>query len=383
MRYYLIVGEASGDLHASHLMRSLQAVDTAAEFRFFGGDLMAAVGGTRVKHFKELAYMGFIPVLLHLHTIFRNMAFCKKDIVEWTPDVVILVDYPGFNLNIAKFVKSKTRIPVYYYISPKIWAWKEYRIKNIKRDVDELFSILPFEVDFFEKKHHYPIHYVGNPTADEVRSFLSTYNEGFEQFCKANALQADKPILALLAGSRRQEIKDNLPAMMQVAARFPQYQAVLAGAPSIADEYYEGFIRGSQVRLVKNQTYPLLAHSTAALVTSGTATLETALFNVPQVVCYKTPVPRLIRFAFNHIIKVKYISLVNLIMNKEVVSELFADRFTIDNIAHCLQTLLLGGEARQEMLNNYALLQKVLGNDVAPDNAAKLMYGMLKGVGSK
>ena len=383
MRYYLIVGEASGDLHASHLMRSLQAVDPAAEFRFFGGDLMTAVGGTRVKHFKELAYMGFIPVLLHLRTIFRNMAFCKKDIVEWAPDVVILVDYPGFNLNIAKFVRSKTHIPVYYYISPKIWAWKEYRIKNIKRDVDELFSILPFEVNFFEKKHRYPIHYVGNPTADEVRGFLSTYNEGFEQFCKANALQADKPILALLAGSRRQEIKDNLPAMMQVAARFPQYQAVLAGAPSIADEYYEDFIRGSQVQLVKNQTYPLLAHATAALVTSGTATLETALFNVPQVVCYKTPVPRLIRFAFNHIIKVEYISLVNLIMNKEVVSELFADRFTVDNISHCLQTLLPGGEARQEMLNNYALLQKVLGNDVAPDNAAKLMYGLLKGVDPK
>ena len=383
MRYYLIVGEASGDLHASHLMRSLQAVDPAAEFRFFGGDLMTAVGGTRVKHFKELAYMGFIPVLLHLRTIFRNIAFCKKDIVEWAPDVVILVDYPGFNLNIAKFVKSKTHIPVYYYISPKIWAWKEYRIKNIKRDVDELFSILPFEVNFFEKKHRYPIHYVGNPTADEVRGFLSTYNEGFEQFCKANALQVDKPILALLAGSRRQEIKDNLPAMMQVAARFPQYQAVLAGAPSIADEYYEDFIRGSQVQLVKNQTYPLLAHATAALVTSGTATLETALFNVPQVVCYKTPVPRLIRFAFNHIIKVEYISLVNLIMNKEVVSELFADRFTVDNISHCLQTLLPGGEARQEMLNNYALLQKVLGNDVAPDNAAKLMYGLLKGVDEK
>jgi len=383
MRYYLIVGEASGDLHASHLMRSLQAVDPAAEFRFFGGDLMTAVGGTRVKHFKELAYMGFIPVLLHLRTIFRNMAFCKKDIVEWAPDVVILVDYPGFNLNIAKFVKSKTHIPVYYYISPKIWAWKEYRIKNIKRDVDELFSILPFEVNFFEKKHRYPIHYVGNPTADEVRGFLSTYNEDFEQFCKANTLQADKPILTLLAGSRRQEIKDNLPAMMQVAARFPQYQAVLAGAPSIADEYYEDFIRGSQVQLVKNQTYPLLAHATVALVTSGTATLETALFNVPQVVCYKTPVPRLIRFAFNHIIKVEYISLVNLIMNKEVVSELFADRFTVDNISHCLQTLLPGGEARQEMLNNYALLQKVLGNDVAPDNAAKLMYGLLKGVDTK
>ncbi len=381
MRYYLIVGEASGDLHASHLMRSLQRMDTEAEFRFFGGDLMAAVGGTRVKHYKELAYMGFIPVLLHLRTIFRNMALCKKDIVAWAPDVVILVDYPGFNLDIARFLKSKTSIPVYYYISPKIWAWKEYRIKNIKRDVDELFSILPFEVDFFEKKHHYPIHYVGNPTADEVRSFLSSYHDSREQFCKANALQPDKPILALLAGSRQQEIKDNLPAMMQVAARFPQYQAVLAGAPAISDAYYDDFLSGSQVQLVKNQTYPLLAHATAALVTSGTATLETALFDIPQVVCYKTPVPRLIRFAFNHIIKVKYISLVNLIMDKEVVSELFADRFTVDNIAQCLSTLLPGGEARQAMLNDYELLRQALGSDVAPDNAAKLMIGLLKGEG--
>ena len=258
MRYYLIVGEASGDLHASHLMRSLQAIDQSADFRFFGGDLMTAVGGTRVKHFKEMAYMGFIPVLLHLRTIFRNMSFCKKDIVEWAPDVVILVDYPGFNLNIAKFLKQNTTIPVYYYISPKIWAWKEYRIKNIKRDVDELFSILPFEVNFFEQKHHYPIHYVGNPTADEVRNFLSTYHEGFEQFCQTHNLPTDRPILALLAGSRTQEIKDNLPAMMQVAARFPQYQVVLAGAPSIADEYYLRFIDGTQVRLVNNKTYPLL-----------------------------------------------------------------------------------------------------------------------------
>ena len=378
MRYYLIVGEASGDLHASHLMRSLQAIDHAAEFRFFGGDLMTAVGGTRVKHFKEMAYMGFIPVLLHLRTIFRNMSFCKKDIVEWAPDVVILVDYPGFNLNIAKFLKRNTTIPVYYYISPKIWAWKEYRIKNIKRDVDELFSILPFEVIFFEQKHHYPIHYVGNPTADEVRNFLSTYHEGFEQFCQTHNLPTDRPILALLAGSRTQEIKDNLPAMMQVAARFPQYQVVLAGAPSIADEYYQRFIDGTQVRLVKNKTYPLLAHSTAALVTSGTATLETALFNVPQVVCYKTPVPRLIRFAFNHIIKVNYISLVNLIMDREVVSELFADRFTVDNISNCLQALLPGGELRQQMLDNYAQLRHILGSDVASDNAAKMMVGLLK-----
>jgi len=377
MRYYLIVGEASGDLHASHLMRSLQAIDHAAEFRFFGGDLMTAVGGVRVKHFKELAYMGFIPVLLHLRTIFRNMSFCKKDIVEWAPDVVILVDYPGFNLNIAKFLKQNTTIPVYYYISPKIWAWKEYRIKNIKRDVDELFSILPFEVNFFEQKHHYPIHYVGNPTADEVRNFLSTYHEGFEQFCQTHNLPTDRPILALLAGSRTQEIKDNLPAMIQAASAFTDYQMVLAGAPSIDKSYYLPFIEGHNVTLIENSTYALLSHATAALVTSGTATLETALFNVPQVVCYKTPIPPVIRFAFNHIIKVKYISLVNLILDKEAVSELFADRFVVSDIQKELQSLLIGGDKREEMLNNYEQLHAILGNEVAHDNAARIMFKIL------
>ena len=234
MKYYLVVGEASGDLHASHLMHSLKKVDSQAEFRFWGGDLMQAEGGTCVKHFREMAYMGFIPVLLHLCTIFRNMKLCKHDIVQWKPNVVILVDYPGFNLSVAKFLRAKTQIPVYYYISPKIWAWKEYRIKNIKRDVDHLFSILPFEVPFFEEKHHCPIHYVGNPTADEVRSFRAEYQEDFESFCATNGLDTDKPIIALLAGSRKQEIKDNLPAMLQAAARFPAYQAVVAGAPAIA-----------------------------------------------------------------------------------------------------------------------------------------------------
>ena len=230
MKYYLIVGEASGDLHASHLMAALKVEDPQAEFRFFGGDLMAAVGGTMVKHYKELAYMGFIPVLLHLRTIFANMKRCKEDIVAWQPDVVILVDYPGFNLSIAKFLRAKTHIPVYYYISPKIWAWKEYRIKNIKRDVDELFSILPFEVEFFEDKHHYPIHYVGNPTVDEVTLFRAEHPETFDGFVRENNLDS-KPIIALLAGSRKQEIKDNLPDMIRAASAFPDSQLVLAVHP--------------------------------------------------------------------------------------------------------------------------------------------------------
>ncbi|MDD7462026.1 MAG: lipid-A-disaccharide synthase [Prevotella sp.] len=379
MKYYIIVGEASGDLHASHLMQSLKSKDSQADFRYFGGDLMAAVGGTRVKHFKELAYMGFVPVLLHLRTIFKNMAMCKKDIVAWKPDVVILVDYPGFNLNIARFLKAKTRIPVYYYISPKIWAWKEYRIKNIKRDVEQLFSILPFEVPFFEQKHGYPIHYVGNPTADEVRQFTNGYRESFEQFCLSQGLITDKPIIALLAGSRTQEIKDNLPAMIQAAAAFPEYQAVVAGAPSIDDDYYKRFIANTNVALVRNQTYALLSHATAALVTSGTATLETALFNVPQVVCYRTPIPLVIRWAFNHILKVDYISLVNLIANREIVQELFADRFSVANITRELSQLLPGNEGREKMLTDYAEVRERLGDDVAPDNAAQLMVELLKG----
>lgn len=372
MKYYLIVGEASGDLHASHLMRSLQKEDPEATFRFFGGDLMTAVGGTRVKHYKELAYMGFVPVLLHLRTIFRNMALCKKDIMQWQPDAVILVDYPGFNLKIAKYLHKnrKNRPAIYYYISPKIWAWKEYRIKNIKRDVDELFSILPFEVPFFEQKHHYPIHYVGNPTADEVRSFLEDN--------PPHPSTPAPPIIALLAGSRKQEIKDNLPAMLEAVKQFPDYQCVVAGAPSIEDAYYEEFIKDASVEIVHDKTYDLLSRSTAALVTSGTATLETALFNVPQVVCYKTPVPRLIRFAFNHIIKCKYISLVNLIADKEVVQELLADRFSVKNIREELSKILPGQTGREQMLQGYEEIRTALGGTCAPDNAAKLMVSLLE-----
>ena len=381
MKYYLIVGEASGDLHASHLMQSLKTYDKAAEFRYFGGDLMTAEGGTRVKHFRDLAYMGFIPVLLHLPTIFRNMAMCKKDILAWQPDVVILVDYPGFNLDIAKFVHSITpdnsgiacRPQVFYYISPKIWAWKEYRIKRIKRDVDQLYSILPFEVSFYEQKHHYPIHYVGNPTADEVRKFRTQHKETFDEFCKRYSLQ-NKPIIALLAGSRKQEIKDNLPAMIQATADLTaDYQLLLAGAPSIPHEYYRQYIGDAPVTLIDNNTYALLSQAQAALVTSGTATLETALFGVPQVVCYETPLPRLIRFAFNHMIKVKYISLVNLIADREVVQELLADRFTVDNIRTELLAILPGGRKRAQMLADYQHITDMLGTESAPDNAARLM----------
>lgn len=378
MKYYLIVGEASGDLHASRLMRSLKKYDELAEFRFFGGDLMAAEGGTRVKHYKELAYMGFVPVLLHLGTIFSNMKKCKEDIVAWKPDVVILVDYPGFNLNIAKFLKKNTLIPVYYYISPKIWAWKEWRIKSIKRDVSEMFSILPFEVPFYEQKHKYPVHYVGNPTAQEVAEFRAGYHQTHEEFCRENNLDSRKPIVALLAGSRLQEIKDNLPAMIEVAERFEDYQMVLAGAPSIEDEYYDKFLEGTPVRVVKNKTYQLLSHTTAALVTSGTATLETALFNVPQVVCYETPLPKLIRFAFNHVLKVDYISLVNLVANKEVVPEMFADKFTIDGIANELYKILPGQPARERMLAEYQEVVRELGSKVAPDEAASIMVDLLR-----
>lgn len=379
MKYYLIAGEASGDLHASRLMQSLRRVDGEAEFRFFGGDLMSAAGGTRVRHYRDLAYMGFVPVLLHLRTIFRNMAFCKRDITEWHPDVVILVDYPGFNLDIAKFLHAKTSIPVYYYISPKIWAWKEYRIKNIKRDVSELFSILPFEVPFFEGKHGYKIHYVGNPTADEVSGFLKTYTDSYGEFCSNNALDSRRPVIALLAGSRKQEIKDNLPDMIEAASRFAdKYQLVVAGAPSISADYYARFISGQPVKIVYGQTYELLAHSRAAVVTSGTATLETALFNVPQVVCYETPISKVIAFLRKHLLKVRYISLVNLIADREVVRELVADTFSVDNIAAELSRLLPDGTCRNSMLDGYAEVRRKLGDRIAPDNAAEIMVRLLK-----
>lgn len=398
MKYYLIVGEASGDLHASHLMQSLKAKDSEAQFRFFGGNNMAAAGGTMVKHYRELAYMGFIPVLLHLPTILRNMKMCKADIMEWQPDAVILVDYAGFNLSIAKFLRKQKDAgrwqgAIYYYIAPKLWAWKEYRMKNIKRDVDELFSILPFEKEFFEGKHHYPMHYVGNPTADEVRHYLARHP-------KPSQAESSRPVIALLPGSRRQEIKDNLPAMLKATEGIEEYDLVVAGAPGIEPEFYNTFLdmynaSDRHVTLLKQTeatqdtangkekampTYDLLSRATAALVTSGTATLETCMFNVPQVVCYKTPMPKLCRWGFNNILKVKYISLVNLIADREVVQELFADRFTIDNIRRELLLILPGGNKREEMLADYDIIHQRLGNTSTPDNCASKMIELMKQV---
>lgn len=380
MRYYLIVGEASGDLHASNLMRALQLEDSNAEFRYYGGDLMRGVGGSLVKHYREMAYMGFVPVLLHLRTILKNMKACKRDIMEWKPDVLILVDYPGFNLDIAKYIRKHSDIPIYYYISPKIWAWKEHRIKNIRRDVDELFSILPFEVEFYER-HHYPIHYVGNPCVDAVEAFKSSEKgqETGEMFRRSFGLSA-KPLIAVLAGSRRQEIKDNLRIMMQTAQQFADYQFVIAGVSTIEEEYYKRFIpKDMDVKLVFDQTYRLLQQSEAALVTSGTATLETALFDVPQVVCYYTACGKLINALKRMILKVKYISLVNLIVNREIVVELIGDQMNTRRLEAELRKILKGGEARSQLLADYAEMRNRLGDAGASQRAARQIVAHLVG----
>lgn len=377
MKYFLIAGEASGDLHASNLMASLKKQDPNAEFCFFGGDLMLAQGGVLLKHYKELAFMGFIPVLMNLRTILRNMKFAQEQIVKYQPDVLILIDYPGFNLSIAKFVKTKTNIPVYYYISPKVWAWKEYRVKSFKKYVDEMLCILPFEVEFF-KKHNYKVDYVGNPTVDAVASYKEKNTEDSpETFIKENNL-SKKPIIALLAGSRKQEIKDNLPSMLQASEKFAdKYQAVIAGAPGIDKEYYAEFLKDSNCKIVYNQTYRLLSHASVGLVTSGTATLETSLFRLPQVVCYKTPVPKITYWAFKNILHTPYISLVNLIANKEVVKELFAKFFSIENIEQEMGALLNDPNYRNRMLENYDQIIKILGKPGASDKAAKIIVDKL------
>jgi len=380
MRYYLIVGEASGDLHASNLMKALKAEDSQAEFRFYGGDLMQSVGGTLVKHYKEMAYMGFVPVMMHLRTILTNMKQCKQDVLAWNPDVLILVDYPGFNLDIAKYVKQHTSIPIYYYISPKIWAWKEHRIKNIRRDVDELFSILPFEVDFYQR-HQYPIHYVGNPCVDAVEAFKTGKDgaETGEAFRQAYGLTA-KPLVAILAGSRRQEIKDNLRVMMTTAQRFPHHQFVIAGVPTIEEAYYRKYIpQGMDVKIVFNSTYRLLQQAEAALVTSGTATLETALFDVPQVVCYYITCGHVMNLLRKLILKVKYISLVNLIVNREIVPELIGEQMNVERLEAELSRIVEGGADRSQMLADYAAMREKLGGPGASQRAARQIVAHLVG----
>lgn len=393
MKYYIIAGEASGDLHASNLMRSLKAKDPEAEFRFFGGDLMKAVGGTLVKHYRELAYMGFVQVVLHARTILRNMRRCKEDIVAWAPDVVILVDYPGFNLSIAKYVKTHTQIPVYYYISPKIWAWKEYRIKDIRRYVDEMFSILPFEVPFYAG-HDYPIHYVGNPCVDAVADFKAQYTETREEFCARHGLNPELPIVALLAGSRKQEIKDNLPIMLSATKHFMPgkvyrrekikgFQWVIAGAPGIEKEMYgEVFAKSEATRgvtVVYGETYALLSHSYAAMVTSGTATLETALFRVPQVVCYYIMCGKVVSWLRSLVLKVKYISLVNLVADFPLVHELVADEMRERELAEELNQLLLDDFYRNRMFSEYdKMVIAPLGEPGASEHAADKMVELLR-----
>lgn len=374
MKYYIIAGEASGDLHASNLMQAIKEKDENAEFRFFGGDLMQQVGGTLVKHYRELAFMGFVPVLLNLKTILRNLEICKKDIVKFVPDVVILVDYPGFNLKIAKYLKQNTSIPVTYYISPKIWAWKEYRIKDFKKYVDQMLCILPFEVDFY-KKHNYSVSYVGNPTVDAIEK-REDKDQTFQEFIELHKLD-DKPIIAILAGSRKQEIEDNLPHMLKAIEVFKSHQVVIAGAPGIDKSFYNKTLQNNNATLLFGQTYNILSQANVALVTSGTATLETALLNVPQVVCYKTPIPKLVYWVFKNMLHTPYISLVNLIANKKVVRELFAKFFSVENIHDEIEKLLFDPKYRKNMLSEYKLIQEKLGTENASNKAAKLIYDRL------
>ena len=371
MNYFLIAGEASGDLHASNLMAALKQTDPAADFRYYGGDLMRQQGGVLLKHYRETAVMGFIPVLLNLKTVLRNLSECKKAIKAYRPDVGILIDYPGFNLKIAEYVKKELRVPVHYYISPKIWAWKEYRIKNIRRDVDLMLSILPFEVDFYEK-HHYPVKYVGNPSVDTVETERANA-VALEPFIEKNGL-SEKPIVALLSGSRRAEIKDNLPTMLSATAHLTAYQRVIAGAPGLGPTDYAPYINGVEnITIIFGQTYPLLRYAEAALVTSGTATLETALFGVPQVVCYRIDPPRVSSFIFKYFFKVSYISLVNLIAGSPVVKELFGIDFGKEKIKNEIDKILFDKEYREVMLQGYAQMKERLGPAGASRKAATVI----------
>lgn len=370
MKYYIIAGEASGDLHASNLMKEIKKLDTQADFRFWGGELMEAQGGTLVKHYRELAFMGFIEVLLNLGTILKNIKHCKQDIENFQPDALIFIDYPGFNMRIAKWAKQKG-IPTHYYISPQIWAWKENRIKDIKRDVDAMYVILPFEKDFYEKKHNFPVHFVGHPLIDAISNRQPTDPKVFKE-----ELQMDgRPIIALLPGSRKQEIKVMLSVMLSIVNDFPDFQFVIAGAPNQDEAFYRQFIKQENVHLLLNKTYDLLSVSYAALVTSGTATLETALYKVPEVVCYKGS--RISYEIAKRVIKLKYISLVNLILDKEVVTELIQTDFNKKRLKEEL-TKILDDYKRATLFLDYYDLEKKLGGKGASEKTANLIVNRLK-----
>src|SRR5690554_5611428 len=370
MKYYIIAGEASGDLHGSNLIKALKKEDADADIRCWGGDMMEKAGATLVKHYRDLAFMGFVEVLMNLRTILTNIKLCKQDIEKFNPDVIIFIDYPGFNMRIATWAKQKG-IPTHYYISPQIWAWKENRIKAIKRDVDKMYVILPFEKDFYEKKHNFPVEFVGHPLIDAIHKRKVTSRE---DFIKENNLE-DKPIIALLPGSRKQEISKMLEVMLSITDDFKEYQFVIAGAPSQDFEFYKTFLKDENVYFISNKTYALLSHSYAALVTSGTATLETALFKVPEVVCYKGS--RISYEIAKRIITLKYISLVNLIMDKEVVKELIQNELNTKNLKTELQKLL-NPDYRKNILEQYDILEAKLGGDGASEKTALLIVNALK-----
>lgn len=367
MRYYIIAGEASGDLHGSNLIKALQNIDVSADFRFWGGDLMHNASEGLVKHYRDLAFMGFTEVLMNLRTITKNLSFCKQDIEGYDPDVIIFIDYPGFNMRIAKWAKQNG-FRTHYYVSPQIWAWKENRIHAIKRDIDRLYVILPFEKDFYEKKHNYPVEFVGHPLIDAI----SERHQIDEYAFRAENELNDKPIIALLPGSRKQEITKMLSVMLSVIDDFPDYQFVVAGAPSQEYSFYEQFMTNPNVNFVSNKTYDLLSVASAALVTSGTATLETALFKVPEVVCYKGGWlsyqigKRLVK-------NIKYISLVNLIMDKEVVTELIQDELNNERLKRELKKILDDYE-RAKFFINYYELEKVLGGRGASNRVAECIF---------
>ena len=370
MKYYIIAGEASGDLHGSNLMKAILAKDPTAEIRFWGGDLMQSVGGTLVKHYRDLAFMGFAEVIMNLRTILGNISVCKKDILQFQPDTLIYIDYPGFNMRIAKWAK-KLGILNQYYISPQIWAWKENRIKDIKRDMDKMYVILPFEKDFYEKKHNFSVEFVGHPLIDAISNRDKT---SFEKFTSENKL-SQKPIIALLPGSRKQEIEKMLSIMLSVVDKFSDYQFVIAGAPSQEYDFYKQFLTTENVNFVSNKTYDLLSVSHAALVTSGTATLETALFKVPQIVCYKAN--RISYEIAKRIITLKFISLVNLIMDQEVVKELIQKELNTKNLETELNKIISGNQ-RQEMLSQYEILEQKLGGKGASEKTADLILNAIK-----
>lgn len=373
MKYFIIAGEASGDLHASHLMAELKKKDSHAEFCFFGGDLMVEQGGILLKHYREMAFMGLFPVLFNLHKIKKNFTLAETKLLEFNPDVLILVDYPGFNLRMAAFAKSKN-IKVFYYISPKIWAWKTKRVFKIKKYVDELFTIFPFETAFYNK-YGVKVHYVGNPTVDELFE-KAKMEESFSWFISKNQL-SEKPLIALLAGSRNQEITRILPVMAEVVERFPGYQYAIAGAPSQTKERYDKALGKYKIPVLFGQTYDLLKHSTAALVASGTATLETAVLNVPQVVCYRIEAGRLGSWVKEQIVKVPFISLVNLITGREVVKELFQENCTPKTVGDELERILEDPQYREKMLDGYKEMNERLGGPGCAKKAAAEMVNLL------